>query len=110
MTSNLFTLPAPAPHEYIVLVARDRDLQFLEDDLETSSLVHEAPDVVDHGRVAWLARTLVRLPETVPLQERPERDVVPPVEIHAHRPEGAKKWNVYSGSRLQRVRLQTAFS
>ena len=62
--------------------------------------MHKAADMFDHGRVARLARTLVRLPETVPLQERPERNVVSPAEIHAHRPEGEKKWNVYIGSRL----------
>ena len=101
----LFTLPAPAPHQYIVLVARDGNLEFLEYDLKASGLVHKTTDVVHHGRVARLARTLIRLPETVPFQERPERDVIPSVEIHANRPERIKnkqhaQWDLVTTSSI----------
>ncbi len=44
-------------------------------------------NVVDHGRVARLTRTLVLLSEAVALEEQAERQVFPPVEIHTDHPE-----------------------
>ena len=67
---DLFADAAPGVVEDGVLVARDRRVQLLQDNLDTAAAVDKASDVVHHGSVTEHAGALVGWPAP----HRPDRN------------------------------------